>query len=46
MKLLVVGATGSIGGLVVEEALRRGILSAHWFATHPKLGSLLMKLRR
>jgi uncharacterized protein YbjT (DUF2867 family) len=37
--ILVVGATGSIGSLVVEEALRQGTPSVPWFATAPRQAS-------
>ena len=36
MNVLVVGATGSIGSLVVDEALRQGIECEHSCAARPK----------
>jgi uncharacterized protein YbjT (DUF2867 family) len=43
MKILVVGATGSIGHFVVEEAARQGSLFARWCERSPRLANSQLK---
>ena len=46
MRVFAVGATGSIGRLVVEEAIRRGhAVRAPWCTVKPKPVNFLRKLR-
>jgi uncharacterized protein YbjT (DUF2867 family) len=46
LNVLVVGATGSIGSLAVEEAIRQGTQCEHSCAARPKPVSFLVKPKR